>query len=254
MGRRWQHQVSAEWLLARKDVLTATEIKGLIPEMKRIKKKPLKDGEISPAFAALWSEKRTESLPETESPSSDAARGHIMEPYAIDSWNSEEPDKKLYHWDDCIIKANKVGFSPDAMDIEQISDAVEMKAKDVKPKAIMEIKSYNPAHHIKCILKDKLELDEVWQIAVAFYVLPSLETAYLTFFCPDNPVSMHVFEYSREDLQDKMAVITDVVREYERTELECEKRFSFPQHYSGFTEEFIFQEYIAENYGTLIMK
>lgn len=118
----------------------------------------------------------------------------------------------------------------------------------------MEIKSYNPAHHIKCILKDKLELDEVWQIAVAFYVLPSLETAYLAFFCPDNPVSMHVFEYSREDLQDKMAMITDVVREYERTELECEKRFSFPQHYSGFTEEFIFQEYIAENYGTLIMK
>ena len=42
MGRRWQHQVSAEWLLARKDVLTATEIKGLIPEMKRIKKKKRK--------------------------------------------------------------------------------------------------------------------------------------------------------------------------------------------------------------------
>lgn len=254
MGRRWQHQVSSEWLEARKDVLTATEIKGLIPEMKRIKKKPLKAGEISPAFAALWSEKHTETQPDVDSPSSDAARGHIMEPYAVESWNNEEPDKKLYHWDDCVIKANKVGFSPDAMDIEQPVGPVSLMAKSVKPKAIMEIKSYNPAHHIKCILKDKLELDEVWQIAVAFYVLPSLETAYLTFYCPDNPVSMHVFEYSRAELQDKMNMITEIVREYERTEFECEKRFTLPEHWSQFSEEFIYREYITMNYEGLIMK
>ena len=252
MGRRWQHQVSAEWLMARKDVLTATEIKGLVPEMKRIKKKPLKDGEVSPVFAALWSEKHTDKAPDVDSPSSDAARGHILEPYAVETWNHVWPDLKMYHWDDCVIKAKKVGFSPDAMDVEQISDVVELKASQVKPTMIMEIKSYNPAHHIKCILKDKMELDEIWQIAVAFYVLPSLKTAWLAFYCPDNPIPLKVFSYKREELQIKMNMITDIIREYERTEKECKRIAAYSQYPNLYTENQIWQEYIESMYSNAL--
>jgi hypothetical protein len=255
MGRRWQHQVSAEWLLARKDVLTATEIKALVPEMKRLEKKPLKAGEISPAFAALWADKNTSSNIDTDSPSSDAARGHIMEPYAIESYNRQSDDT-FYHWDDCIIKTDTgCGFSPDAMNIMQPLGTVELDAWQVSgARKIMEIKSYNPQHHMKCILKKPSDHDELWQIASAFYVLPKLEEAELVFYCPDAPISMHVISYDREDVKDYLPMIEKVIRQYRETAKECEKLVELSCFRSAFTEQEIWKEYIESNYDNLIMR
>ena len=254
MGRRWQHQVSADWLRARKDVLTATEIKGLVPEMKRLKKKPLKDGEISPAFAALWSEKHTDSEPDVDSPSSDAARGHILEPYAVETWNKIwSPELTMYHWDDCVIKQNHIGFSPDAMDIEQIVANPWLPFSKVNATRIMEIKSYNPAHHMKCVIKDKMDLDEIWQIAVAFWVLPTLEDAFLAFYCPDNPIPMKVFQYKREDFKEQIDMITDILKEYLRTDKECKKIVAYSMYPNLFTEQQIWNEYMMENYDTFVV-
>lgn len=255
MGHRWQHQVSAEWLLARKDVLTATEVKALVPEMKRIEKKPLKPGEISPGFAALWADKNTPSNIDTDSPSSVAARGHVMEPYAVESYNRLS-ENQFYHWDDCIIKSiTGLGFSPDAMDIPQPLDAVALEEYDVKDaRMIMEIKSYNPQHHMKCILKPHSEHDEIWQIACAFYVLPNLEEAELVFYCPDAPISMHVVHYSRDDVKDYMPIIGKVLKQYRETARQCNDLEQLAYYKSAFTEQEIWKEYVECNYDNLIMK
>ena len=80
----WYHEVSEDWLKARKNFLTATDIVGLIPEYKRYKKNG-KAG-IPPAFAALWEKKHSDIAVDPRS-YKDAARGHILEPYAVYTYN-----------------------------------------------------------------------------------------------------------------------------------------------------------------------
>ena len=229
----WRHEVSEAWLESRKDVLTASDIKALIPEWKRIKKMDKMPDYIMPMFAGIWCEKNTVTKPDTVSVGS-AARGHIMEPYAVESYN-QWSDVKMYHWDDCIIKNNGLGFSPDAMDIKQLRDDVQCRVSDggsrlvydmtvgktIKsgdrleaPKKIIEIKSYLPDHHMKCLIKDKMDHDELWQIAVAFAVLPKLEEAKLMFFCPDAPYPVGLFTYSRKELQKKIDTCCDIASFY----------------------------------------
>lgn len=119
MARRWYHEVSAEWLKARQAVLTATDVAGLLPEYKRYLKAGSPDVP-TPGFSALWCKKHSDVYLDTGS-SDAAARGHIMEPYAIDSWN-QQANPTFYHWDDCIICNKMFGFSPDGMTVPQLTD------------------------------------------------------------------------------------------------------------------------------------
>ncbi|MBQ2059596.1 MAG: hypothetical protein II488_07455 [Firmicutes bacterium] len=216
----WEHRVSQEWLVARRDVLTASEIKSLIPEWKRLAKKPLKPGEISPGFAGLWCQKNTDSIPDPVSWGA-AARGHYMEPYAVETYNRFLGGEVFHHWDDCVIKSNGLGFSPDAMDVKQENPGVECRLAKGKlryasgaeipaPKRILEIKSYEPLHHMKSILKDKMDHEELIQVAVAFAVLPKLEEATLLFYCPDAPYPAVFFEYGRDELKDEIERIEQI--------------------------------------------
>ena len=75
MTYRWYHEVSTEWLKARKAVLTATDVAGLVPEYKRYLKAGNPD-KIMPGFAALWSQKHSNVEPDPGS-MGPAARGHI---------------------------------------------------------------------------------------------------------------------------------------------------------------------------------
>jgi len=221
MTKRWIHEVSREWLNARKDVLTASDIVKMLPEYKRHLKKP---GDPSPGFIALAYEKLSNREPDTTSNGA-AARGHIMEPYAIEEWNMWWTGKQVHHWDDIIIKRNGLGFSPDGLDIPQMQNMgvslgwseknkclVCQNTTFAPPKYALEVKCYEPKQHAKAILTDPREADERWQVAVAFMVLPSLENAYVMWYCPDSPVPMAYNNYTRADLNDEIKIITDMVK------------------------------------------
>ena len=214
---RWHHEVSTEWLEARRDVLTATEVKRLLPDLKRREKDP---SHMPMSFAQLWCEKSTLTEPDPES-WGPAARGHIMEPWAVADWNRQEdhgPD--MHHWDDCVIKSAGLGFSPDALDIPQLTHDVELRVsvdgrclessdgyKCEAPRHMMEVKSYEPAAHIKAVMTPKDKLAERMQIAMAFKVLPYLETGRLLWYCPGAPISMWTVEFKRADLVPELRAI-----------------------------------------------
>ena len=223
----WEHAVSRDWLDARRNVITATELIGLISPFNGASKKAKASG-IIPAFAALWAEKNSihESDPMSYGP---AARGHIMEPFAVEEYNSNYY-QNFYHWDDCIIKNNGVGFSPDALDIEQPGDSVEMfvdhgKLTDGKsiydmPKSLLEIKSYNPGHHYQNMLANKMAAQlnpERRQIAAAMLTLPSIEVGTLVQYCPQAPHAMFRKMFSREELADDIELLDAVLSEWNKT-------------------------------------
>lgn len=232
MARNWYHQVSKDWLRARQTYITATEIASLIPEYKRtLKTEP---DALSPGFAALWAEKNFIGELDPESYGA-AARGHWMERFAVNSWN-EQRKPVMFHWDDCIIVKGRVGFSPDATTEPQLLPGVEVLATSdgllngqgdnmLQPTEILEIKSFEAAHHMKCVIADKMDQDQkiLVQIATAFYVLDDLEKANLVFFCPGAPISMKAFEYTRDDLAVEIELVEKIVDKYRKTIQACEE-------------------------------
>lgn len=217
MGYDWRHEVSREWMNARKPFLTASELASCIPAWKRITKAQLAGDEVFPAFAKLWAKKQSDSDPDTWS-KGPAARGHILEPYAVDDWNKNCPKNSMYHWDDCMIgTVSGIGWSPDAMNIPQASSCpILWRESDALtdgkihyvplPTKFLEIKSYEPNKIIEARMKDKMKIDERWQLACGFWVLSSIEEAYLLFYSIDTPLSFYV-TYTREDLKEELEQI-----------------------------------------------
>ena len=259
----WKHDVSEAWLQARRNVLTATEISKLLPELKRGAKKP---GEISLGFAAIWAEKHSDMPLDTGS-IGPAARGHIMEPWVVDAYNEQvTAGERFNHWDDCVIVNDLVGFSPDAMDqvqrgnhpkLKVSPDGNKMQAENLvyqSPKRIMEIKCYEPANHMKACITPKMEHKELMQIAVAFHVLPKLQEAKLCFCCPGAPIPMFIEEYTRDDLKEQLGLIKQVVAKYVETAIQCNE---LSRGYKvSFTEADVYREYMAdlieaEGHGTI---
>lgn len=252
MGR-WSHEVSANWLEARKSVLTATDVSGLMPEYKRYLKRGDPDA-ISPGFAALWCAKHTHGLTDTGS-SDAAARGHVMEPYAVGDWN-EQASPTFYHWDDCVIRNGVLGFSPDAMTVRQayVYPSMEVNAKGnaiiasgkyslPTPAEVMEVKCYSPEQHMKAIIEDRMEHKELMQLAMAFAVLPNLEKARLLWYCPGAPCSMFTEEYTADDLHDQVRWIVEIAEVYMAQAKLCEKVAS--RYSAKHTEEEIWLDHLA---------
>lgn len=254
--RRWQHKVGAEWLEARKSVLTATDVSGLQAEYKRYLKAG-DPGKIMPGFAALWAMKHSAGTPDVDSPSPAAARGHVMEPYAVESWN-RQVDLKFHHWDDCIICKGGFGFSPDAMNVPQLTGDSKLDVThDGKfivsssgmrydsPTEVMEVKSYDVASHMKAIAEDRMKHKELMQLAMAFAVFPNLETARLLWFCPDAPISMFTEKYTSDDLHDHVRWIVEIAEVYVLQAQLCEKLSSSLS--ADISEDQIWLEYLAAN-------
>ena len=249
----WYHEVSENWLKARKTVITATEIKGLVATYKRMSKKDKEAGVVSPAFAALWGDKSS-TYPIDVSSYGPAARGHIMEPYAIDEFNMAN-EVHFHHWDDCIIANGLVGFSPDAMDIAQVTEDVKLEVNGKclmnsigavcgLPERILEVKSFEPAQHMKAIATPKMKRDQLMQLAVAFHVVPTLKTATLLFFCPAAAIPMYSETYTADDLHEEIEMVDAIAKEYERTKELCEKLASTLDTNIDVTEEKIWQEHM----------
>lgn len=245
MSRRWYHEVSVKWLEARRSVLTATDVAGLMPEYKRYLKAH-DPGKISPGFAALWCQKHstTDLDPSSMGP---AARGHIMEPWAIDSWNAQMPGEKYFHWDDCIICNGMFGFSPDAMESPQTTVDAMLESRDFTTERVMEVKCYEPPKHMKSVIMGKMEHDELMQLAMAFVVLPTLEEARLLWFCPGAPISMHTELYTRDDLHDQIRWIMEIADVYVSQSKLCEK-LGDNGLVAQCTEQQVYDEYMRQQH------
>lgn len=259
MTGRWYHEVSAEWLKARQTVLTATEVAGLLPEYKRYLKAGSPDVP-TPGFSALWCQKHSDMMLDTTSPSSAAARGHVLEPYAIEEWN-RQAQPTFHHWDDCVICNKIFGFSPDGMVVPQLTgDARFEVTSDGKfivassqmhydaPSEIIEVKSYEPAAHMKAIVEDRMEHKELMQLAMAFVVLPELKIARLLWFCPNAPISMFTEKYTRDDLHDQIRWIMEIAEVYVKADKYWTQfiQDNEPSLKAEITEEQIYHEHLNE--------
>lgn len=247
----WMHVSSEGWLLAREAALGASDIQELLKS-----KEFSKNGKESFMTKAvgIWGDKHSKA-PVVAVSYGPAARGHIMEPHAVAEYNNNRPASavEMYHWDDVfIVGDNGLGFSPDAMDIEMPVDcSVELDASDVKPKEILEIKSYGSKNHVpKFLNQDKMKLQERYQVATAMYVCPSIEIGHLMFFDPGrDKFSMIWFDYTRSELAEELDTIGKVMEKYKEAADEIEATADFNHKALLMTEQEIFTEHINERIG-----
>ena len=213
---KWFHECGYDWLRGRQKFLTATDIKDLLPVTKTGRKRNIDDED----YIKVLARKLVNLMPADCISVGAAARGHILEPYAIDCFNeSGYAQIKMYHWDDMIVTRPinpflSLSFSPDAMSVSMdspmlLKDSV-VQGIGFPVKAIAEVKSYSPEKHLTCGYADKMSLEERWQVATAMAVLDSIETAYLLFYNPSMTKKLFVVEYSRDDLEDEIKTILEV--------------------------------------------
>lgn len=221
----WYHEVSEDWLAARRSVITASELVGLIPEYKR-QCKAKQPAKLPKACVALYGKKLERPTLNELASYKDAARGHIMEPYAVDDYNAQCSEIQYYHWDDVVIYSSDklVGWSPDATDIPCISTyipSLQVTSSTLRTRLgadtglnihhALEIKSYGSEHHMKNIYTDPRELPERYQLAVGFLTVPMLEDITLVHYNPSIPeYSLHTHTYTREDLAEETQYMQNV--------------------------------------------
>jgi hypothetical protein len=141
------------------------------------------------------------------------ARGHILEPYAIDTLNTmlfemQGKDHEMFYWwdDQLVSKGNRaIAFSPDAMDIPMDADPARA------PHAIAEVKSYGAEKHIVTAYTPKNQIEERWQIAHAMALCDTIDHGYLVLFNPKMKYrKIFVIRYDRDDLFDEITTILKV--------------------------------------------
>lgn len=250
----WKHEVSEQWLLERRDVLTASEAVKLIPEYKRMTKS---GAELALGFAALWEEKTSSSKPDRTSFGA-AARGHIMEPWALAEYNSITPGDPMWHWDDAIIKRDGMGYSPDGLDVmPPVQDACwsmtpmglvsKSGCKERAPKKLIEIKCYEPGHHAKCMISHKSELNERYQIAFGMLVVETIEKGTLLLYNPSTRHPVVIKEYSRDELSQEIELMSNIAKAWKKTCL------LMSEYETGadclFSEEEIWENWYASEYN-----
>lgn len=204
----WSYRVKKEWMVARQCYLTATDIKDLVPVTKTGRPRKISEEDY---FKVL--SRKHKIITEDDLVSTGwAARGHIMEPVAIDEFNRLTPGTDLlFHWDDKLINNGWLSYSPDALNIPcAANDNVDIATFAVDPVILGEVKCYGPEKHNTLGHTHPSELEERWQIATAMVVSSTIEKAYLILFNPSYPDSMFVHEYTRDDLSDEIEVIKKI--------------------------------------------
>ena len=211
---KWMHKVSKEWMEARRGWLTASEIADLLPTTPTGRARYVYGKQLE-----VWAAKRANITDDMCMAFGSAARGHIMEPYAIDAFNKlHAMDGELHHWDDAIVFNEDLGiaFSPDAMSIRQCSNMVKVDQLDLGSADIQigEVKSYAPGKHYSKGLADKTYLEERWQLATAMAVCDRIEEAFLILFNPNVEHKMFHHLYTRDDLEEEIAIVYQVADDY----------------------------------------
>lgn len=205
---KWEHKCSLEWLQKRQRYLTASDIKTLIPVTKTGRKREVTDLDYLKVMAS-----KMIVLNEDDCMSyGAAARGHLLEPYAIDALNEMLVEmhgngaEQFFWWDDELISIHgrAIAFSPDAMDIPMGHPAL-------MPHAIAEVKSYDAAHHLAVAYTPKEQIEERWQIACAMALCESIDHAYLVLFNPKMKFrKTFVIRFDRDELKNEIKTILDI--------------------------------------------
>lgn len=215
---KWEHDCSLEWMQARQECLTASDVKDLLPFTATGRTRKITD---ETRLKVLARKMVTLTKDDCHSVGA-AARGHILEPYALDHFN--ENVTTLYHWDDMVIRNSSelqtLAFSPDACDIEMTDIGIVQRTTKNQclvsafPKVIGEIKCYSPEKHLLAGYTKPSELEERWQIATAMAACRSIEKAYLIFYNPSMKKQMFVAVYERRYLEKEIEAIKEVEREW----------------------------------------
>ena len=212
---QWFHRSSSEWLDARRNCLTATDIKEILPVTKTGRKRTVDTENYLKILA-----KKLAPVSEDDCFSTGAAaRGHVLEPWAIETFNNNSIDLKFFHWDDVIVTREnheplRLAFSPDAINIKQEKSMGVITEVSPEMKHLAEVKSYYPERHLVCGYTDKMELEERWQVATAMTVCETIEDATIIFYNPSMDSKMFTVTYTREDLEEEMKLIVEAEKNW----------------------------------------
>lgn len=257
MHRDWKHEASVIWLMARRACLTASDVKKLIPDYKRVKAGKI---ELSQAqqFAKVYGDKKSLDMdPMSYGP---AARGHVLEPHAVDEFMAHTKAAVPYHWwDDRLIVNDALGFSPDALDIEQIP-GTRFKYDTVSGRIVGRDETYRPPEHlieVKCyeagayyqrmeMAAEDVPLDERWQLACAMAVCPTISIAHLMFYAPQCR-SWFYKTYDSSGLFDEIETVNEIGNmwlEFKEIMDDADKKMSIK---TMKTEQEIYETYLLDN-------
>lgn len=218
MGYKWKHVCSLKWMRARQKYLTASDVKALLPVTTTGRPRKVTDRERLKVWASKLPKLTVDDCVSTGA----AARGHILEPFAIDKWNKDAACTLCY-WDDVVIYGDVPGlsvqpaFSPDALSVSMPKGVVELPESKLLPKLTLgEVKCYSHERHILTAYTAPEELEERWQIAHAMYTSSAITEGWLILFDPSmGATQMFSTRYARADLADEISKIGDVVEEYD---------------------------------------
>lgn len=219
---RYEHEVSLDWLRARQGYLTASDVCRMLADIQRLREGKVKL-ERCRSFAKTLGSK-TNRFPETGSPSSAAARGHFMEPYAVEEWEAVRREG-MSHWDDFLLASDDtlLAFSPDALNVRQPMGVVRSVdeggrfaddfGEPVSPTALLEVKCYDEGSHFQRKLDAMAGVlpDERWQVAVAMAVCPCIERGTVVWYAPQcGDWFDETFE--RDDMEEEIETALEAAR------------------------------------------
>lgn len=213
----WRHVVDKEWMMARTHYLTASSIKNILPVTETGRKRS--QAQIEANMLKIASSFATAYISNEDCVATGmAARGHLLEPIAIEEAN-KGANLGLYHWDDIILVNDLLGWSPDAMSIPQTKKTA---LYDIKlhgapcPSSIGEVKSYGMEKHIASVYTDKEDCPERWQLAVGMALLKNCQFANLIFFNPDSTIRLAIKTYSRKDLEEEIQMVEEAETSFKK--------------------------------------
>lgn len=214
VGMNWRHKCNPAWLKARQYFLTASDVISLLPVTKTGRPRKITDED----YLRVYSRKLEDIHQDDAISIGAAARGHILEPYAIDELN-KIVGTHFHHWDDVIVgdlsvlKAEyQLAFSPDGANSEMKKGTLcTLDRSKFCADEIVEVKSYSAEKHLSKLVTPSKMLEERWQVAVAMAVSSQILHAHVVFYNPnlysDNLI---VFSYSRTDLLDEIRCVLNV--------------------------------------------
>lgn len=202
---QWKHKCKLDWLIERHNYLSASEVMALVPVTKTGRPRKVTDLD----YLKVYANKLTELTEEDCWSYNEMARGHLLEPYAIKSFNELGLDE-LFHWDDRIVASGIPGslaFSPDALDVPMGEERAIVKAT-----SIGEVKSYNASRHFTTAQMPRGEIEERWQIATAMAVANKIDDGYLILYNPNviKRYQLYVVEFDRMSLENEIEMILEV--------------------------------------------
>ena len=220
----WYHQASREWLEAREGFLTASQIDDLWPLTTTGRRRPIVEEDY---IKALFNS--TEINYDSVNSYGPAARGHILEPYALEELRKMRTDpSNIFHWDDAVIYkgGSSIAFSPDGLDIPQPETGVLFNVSELPTiNEVFEIKSYRAAKHYQTFAEGKFAIERR-QVATQMYICEEATIGSLVLYNPRLiKGALFLTQWTREDLEEDLAIIGEIDKQFTETKIKYSNAF-----------------------------